>query len=205
MAANACLWASEATARASLHDPSYIPKGVIGGTGFCWNLDWGSGPEALMDLHPGSSVGWAWSCLWWRCFLIKLRISWQIFSAISASHGSIPGTLFNWYTSLYTLWISSWVVLKPMSLMVGTSALKSHSGEGCQWPQQIAWPHSFCLVALAWASIHCNRNGWWSPPSSHLRYSSRNTSASRCLSTSHRNACFLGQLFGGCCFPRWLS
>ena len=51
---------------------------------------------------------------------MELRISWQIFFAISALHGSTPGTLFKWYTSLSTLQISSQVVLKPMSLTVGT-------------------------------------------------------------------------------------
>ena len=143
----------------------------------CWNLHWGSSPEVPVDLYSGSSFGWA-------CSLTELRNSWQIFSTISASHGSTLGAIFNLYTSLCTLWISSQVVLKPTSSMAGTATLKSCSGKGCQWPQRIAQSHYFCPVALVWANIHCSRNGQWSPTVSHLRYSSRNTSASRHLSAS---------------------
>ena len=43
-----------------------------------------------------------------------------------------PGSLFTWYTSLYSPLISPWEILYPMSWTVGTSTLGSSPGVPCQ-------------------------------------------------------------------------
>ena len=56
MATNIHLWASCATGRASLQDPSFRSlKWLEVAWTFCWNSDWGSGLEALADPHTDSA------------------------------------------------------------------------------------------------------------------------------------------------------
>ena len=127
-------WVSQATLRVSSHDSCHLFwKWSEVTCILCWNSDWGSDLESLADPHPGSS-GWVGPHLCQRCSFNESRISWQISSTISRSHDTIPGALFSWYTSWYNALTSSWVLLQPMSSMVGASALASHSGEGCQQP-----------------------------------------------------------------------
>ena len=55
-------------------------------------------------------------------------MSWANYCACSGLHGGGPGSLFSWYTSLYSSHISPEEVLYPMSWMAGTSALASSPG-----------------------------------------------------------------------------
>ena len=56
-------------------------------------------------------------------------------NSCSGPHGGGLGSLFRWYTSLYSPHISPQEVLYPMSWMADTSALASSPGVPCQWPQ----------------------------------------------------------------------
>ena len=135
-------------------------------------------------------TGLAWGCQWGLTSVFSLaghsltvsRISWWIFSSVSASQGLLPDNLCNWYTSLYTPLISSLVDLGPMSLMVDGSTLRSHPGKHSHWPWQMVQSYSFCPVATAWVNIQCNRNRWWNLQGSHHGYLSRKALASSCLS-----------------------
>ena len=88
--------------------------------------------------------------------------------------------------------------LRPNEFDGGRLHPRSCLGEADHQPNQMALSCSFCPVTLAWENILYSRNRWCNPWGSHLGYSSRNTLVSRCL--SDRNACFLGQLLGSCCF-----
>ena len=160
--------------------PFQIPEVVVGGT------------DPLLELRPGiplrsASVSSPWFLLQLGMFLPMpeaLLDSWWIFSTIPTLHGFMLGALFSWYTSLYTLLISTLVISGQMSSMVEGSVPRSHLGEGCCWPKQIAWSCSFCPVALVWVNSQCIINGLCDPGGGHLGHSSRNTLASRNLSAS---------------------
>ena len=62
------------------------------------------------------------------------KMSWAKSCTHSGPCGGGPGSLFSWYTSLYSPLISPQEDLYPMSWMVGTSSL----GVPCQQPLQIA-------------------------------------------------------------------
>ena len=148
MAANAHQEASCTTARAFSHHPSLTSlKGSYVVWILSWNLASWSGLEVPAGLYLSLSSGLAWSHLCWRHSLMESRISWQIFSSISASQGLLPGDLCSWYTSLYTPLISSLVDLRQMSWMVNCSEFQSDQGKGSHRPWQMAWSCSFLPVA----------------------------------------------------------
>ena len=112
------------------------------------------------------------------------KMSWANSCTHSGPQGGGLGSLFNWYTSLYSSLISPWEVLYPMSWTAGTSTLESSLGVPCWWPQQIAYSISFCPNSVVCRNILWRMNGWWDPPAFHHGYSLRNRSASRWHSDS---------------------
>ena len=154
-AANIHQWVSHTMARASSHDPSFksLKWPYMVWTLSC-NLACRSGLKVPPGLHLGSSSSWAHPCLCQRHSWTEFRISWWTFSSISASQGFLPGNLCSWYTSLNTPCISSLVKLKPMSSTADDSTSRSHSGEGCQQPWQMAQSCSF-LQWLQYVKTSC--------------------------------------------------
>ena len=125
-AANAHQWASHAMASASSHDPSFksLKWSYMAWT-LSWNLAHGSDLEVPVGLCLSLSSGWVHSHLCWRHSFTEFRISWWMFSSISAAQGLLPGDLCSWYMSFYTFLISSLVNPGPVSSMADGSASKS--------------------------------------------------------------------------------
>ena len=80
----------------------------------------------------------------WRHSSMEDKMFWANSCACSGPQGGGPGSLFSWYTSLYSPLISPEEVLYPMSWTVGTSAPGSSLRVPCWQPQQITHSISFC-------------------------------------------------------------
>ena len=97
--------------------------------------------------------------LCWRCSSMEEKMSQANSCTHSGPHGGGPGSLFSWYTSLYSPRISPQEVFYPTSRMVGTSGLSSSPGVPCQQPWQIACTISFCPDSAACRNILWRMNG----------------------------------------------
>ena len=93
--------------------------------------------------------------------------------------GSRLGSLLSKYTSWKRSQISFWEVRYPTIWMAGTSASALGLGRVHQQPQQINLYTSFCASSVASINILWRMRGRCRDPTSHLGYSSKNSSASR--------------------------
>ena len=148
-----------------------LSKVAVIGIVTSWSSLWGLVSVVGHDGPGGSqfltSFWYGSTPLHWRHSSMEDKMSWANSCAHSGLHGGGPGSLFSWYTLLYSSCISPQEVLYSMSWMAGTSTLASGLGVPCWWPQQMTHSISFWPDSVPCRNILWSMNGQLGPPAFH--------------------------------------